>query len=145
MRRTRFDFKITLEFRHQPIFNSIHFTIYTLLPNFALFEKNPLTGYMCKNKGNCVAIPLKAILKGHSILQMFLDADGPELDGDRRPSRVRPSRATVRRANLQPSELLSKLSSQIDAIEEHLTDTNEARAALESLRLTLLQYKNSNS
>ena len=68
----------------------------------------------------------------------------PEVDGDRRPSRVRASRATVRR-NIQPSELLSKLSSQIDAIELHLQDTNEARAALESIKLTLLQYKNSNS
>ena len=43
---------ITLEFRHHPVFNSIHFAIYTWLPNCAKFEKNPITGYMCKNKGN---------------------------------------------------------------------------------------------
>ena len=51
MRMTRFDFKIA-KFRHQPVFNSIYFTIYTWLPECAKFEKNPITGYMCKNKGN---------------------------------------------------------------------------------------------
>ena len=30
---------ITREFRHQPVFNSIHVTIYTWLPNCAKFEK----------------------------------------------------------------------------------------------------------
>ena len=38
--------KITLEFRHQPVFNSIHLTIYTGLPKCAKFEKNPITGHI---------------------------------------------------------------------------------------------------
>ena len=33
---------ITLEFRHQPVLYSIHFTIYTWLPNCGKFEKNPM-------------------------------------------------------------------------------------------------------
>ena len=40
MGNTRFDFKITLEFRHQPVSNSVPYTIYTELTHCAKFEKN---------------------------------------------------------------------------------------------------------
>ena len=43
-----FHFKITLEFRHKPVFNSVPYTIYTGLTNCAKFQKNRWAGKIYK-------------------------------------------------------------------------------------------------
>ena len=77
--------------------------------------------------------------KRNTILKLFLDKSPKTTI-----RRTRQSRATVRHG-LNESDLLARLGTRIDLMESHILDSDEARDALESLKLSFLQYKNATS